>query len=384
MIRKKFLDLSSNYTLHKFCADVLKKRFPGDPVRQEINDSDADKLNFACPFCGDSQKDPNKKRGNLYLLTQTYKCYNDGCSAWVKLDKFIKEFALKYHLEIPELGEKKIEFKADVGANKKGFLIEFLINREVGKKLLSFDKIVERFSLIPCCLANEKSAVGQFIDRRMIRGLPVFEQSCYYDSREDKIYLFNLDLKSGCILGFAIRRIDDSASGPKYDIKNYSEFKRNGLVHEISDEFIQKVNSINNYFNILNIDFSKTITVTEGQIDSMFVRNCIATTGVTKSKQLLEKLVAKKNSRIFFDNDKAGREQSLALLNKGYTVFLWKKVEADLKKKHRNLKSEIESIKDVNDLFKFLAKAQPGLGFEEFNDYLDRNFSNDLLDLLLV
>lgn len=301
--------LDVSYTVVEFVEDVLKNRFPGDPLRQEINDTDEDKLNFACPYCGDSLTDPNKKRGNLYLRTQTYKCYNDGCSTWVPLEKFISKFALKYALGVPGVEKKKVEYKPATSIKKKGFLIEFLINREVGKQLLVFSEVVDRFSLIPCKDAESDSPIGKFIEKRKINKLPVFEQSCYYDSRQDKVYIFNLDLKSGKIIGFALRRIDDDYPGPKYDIKNYTEFKKNGLVPELDDDFITQVNSLNNYFNILNINFTQKITITEGQIDSMFVRNCIATTGVTKSKQLLASLVTKENSRIFFDNDNcnAGR-----------------------------------------------------------------------------
>ena len=377
--------LDVSYTVVKFVEDVLKKRFPGDPLRQKINDTDEDKLNFACPYCGDSLTDPNKKRGHLYLSTQTYKCYNDGCSTWVPLEKFISKFALKYTLGVPGVEKKKVEYKPATSIKKKGFLIEFLINREVGKQLLVFSEVVDRFSLIPCKDAEADSPIGIFIEKRKINKLPVFEQSCYYDSRQDKVYIFNLDIKSGKVIGFALRRINDDYPGPKYDIKNYTEFKKNGLVPDLDEDFITQVNSLNNYFNILNINFTQKITITEGQIDSMFVRNCIATTGVTKSKQLLASLVTKENSRIFFDNDRAGKEASIELLMKGYSVFLWNLLITDLRKTYPALTREINTkVKDVNDLFRFMLNHQPSLTFNEFNETLDKYFSDSAFDLLLV
>lgn len=377
--------LDVSYTVVKFVEDVLKKRFPGDPLRQKINDTDEDKLNFACPYCGDSLTDPNKKRGHLYLSTQTYKCYNDGCSTWVPLEKFISKFALKYTLGVPGVEKKKVEYKPATSIKKKGFLIEFLINREVGKQLLVFSEVVDRFSLIPCKDAEADSPIGIFIEKRKINKLPVFEQSCYYDSRQDKVYIFNLDIKSGKVIGFALRRINDDYPGPKYDIKNYTEFKKNGLVPDLDEDFITQVNSLNNYFNILNINFTQKITITEGQIDSMFVRNCIATTGVTKSKQLLASLVTKENSRIFFDNDRAGKEASIELLMKGYSVFLWNLLITDLRKTYPALTKEINTkVKDINDLFRFMLNRQPSLTFNEFNETLDKYFSDSAFDLLLV
>jgi len=302
----------------------------------------------------------------------------------VPLEKFIGNFAPKYKLDLPGLGEKSAEFKPEVSAKKRGFLIEFLINREVGEKLISIGNLVERFRLVSCAEANPASPIGKFIDRRKISTLPVFEQSCYFDSREDKVYIFNLDIKSGRVLGFAIRKIDDSFSGPKYNIKNYAEFKKNGLVPGLTDSFIQEVDSINNYFNILNVDFTKDVTVTEGQIDAMFVRNCVATTGVTKSKNLLGSLLSKKNARVLFDNDKAGKTQTLEFIKEGYRVFLWSKLTFALKKEYPGQIREIRSIKDVNDLFRFMLNHDTDLDFTRFNLFLDKYFSDSAFDLLLV
>lgn len=375
--------LEVNYSIQEFIEEVLKKRFSDNLIKQQINDSDNDKLNFACPYCGDSSRDSNKKRGNYYLSTNTYKCYNDGCGVWVKADKFVSLFAKKYSLPIPGI-ETKVEFKAAT-SSRKGSIIEFLINQEVGKKLLKFDELASRFLLTPCSEADPRSEIGKYIEGRKLRDLPLFEQSCYYDSRQDKIYLFNLDMKSGRVLGFALRRILDSWQGPKYDIKNYAEFKKTGVVRDLEDDFIQKVNSINNYFNVLNVDFSQTVSITEGQIDAMFVRNCIATTGVTKGKQLLDSLLVKNNTRIIFDNDQAGRVESLELLKKGYRVFLWSKVVHELAQKYpKDRRKILDSIKDINDLFKFLLEKDSTLDFNKFNLFIDDYFSNSALDLLFV
>lgn len=377
-------NLKVDYSLLDFCKELLKKRFPQSQIKQEINDEDPDKLNFACPYCGDSAKAANKKRGNLYLTTNNYKCYNDGCSVLVPLEKFVSHFAIKYQLSIPTIGKKKIEFNPNVSKKKKGFLIEFLINKEVGSKLLKFSDIVSRFSLIPCAEAMPGSPIYDFVTKRKINHLPIFEKTCYYDSREDKIYLFNLDLRSDRIIGFAIRHIDDSWEGPKYNIKNYAELKKNGLVRDLDEDFIIEVNTLNNYFNILNINFSKEVTVTEGQIDSMFITNCIATTGVTKSKQILETLLSKNNTRIFFDNDSAGIKASLDLIKKGFKVFLWVSALDELRKKYLAEGKNISKIKDVNDLYKFISDQDASLNFDSFNEFISKHFSNSAFDMILI
>jgi hypothetical protein len=378
------LDLKTDYSLQQFCKAVLKRRFPNELTKQEIYESDGDKINIACPYCGDSASDSHKKRGNLYLKTHTYKCYNDGCMVWVPLAKFISHFSTKYNLTLPGLEKKRVEFKPETTLKKRGFLIELLINREIGQKLLMFDDLVERFSLLPCSEADPESPVGRFVKKRKIDSLPVFESSCYYDSRQDKVYLFNLDLKSGRMLGFALRKLDDSMPGPKYNIKNYSELKKNGLVRDLEDSLIQEIDSLNNYFNVLNVDFSRPIIITEGQIDSMFLDNSIATTGVTKSKALLGNLVTKKNSRILFDNDKAGKQQSIELLKQGYQVFLWTKLISDLKKKYPQSARLLLDVKDINDLYLFLSIRDSSLTFVSFNSMLAQYFSDSAFDLILA
>jgi len=378
------LDFEINRSVDDFCKEVLKKRFPNDPIRQQINNTDRDKLNFACPFCGDSKKDPNKKRGNLYVTTGTYKCYNDGCGVWIPLTKFVAALSRKYDVSPPSINKPKVEFKVASPNKRRGSLIEFLINRQIGAKLLDFSEVARRFSLIPCKDAPMESPIYAYVLSRKINTLPVFEKTCFYDSRENKIYLFNLDLKSNKILGFAVRHIDDSYTGPKYNIKNYAEFKRTGLIRELDDDSIQAIDQVNNYFNILNVSFSEDLTITEGQIDSMFIRNCVAATGVSKSNQLLDNLASLKSTRILFDNDKAGRFKSIELIKKGYRVFMWAHALMELKSKYPKRISSIKRIKDVNDLFIFMSLMNPSITYDEFNQFIDSHFSSSTLDIIFL
>lgn len=62
--------------------DVLKNAH-ADPRKHNIKDFN-DRINFACPICGDSNKDPNKKRANIYKGNPLFMvCFNDGCRASV-------------------------------------------------------------------------------------------------------------------------------------------------------------------------------------------------------------------------------------------------------------------------------------------------------------
>jgi len=375
-------DILTNYSLSDFVKDLLKKRFPGDRLKQTVHDA-GDKLNFACPYCGDSKTDSKKKRGNLYPDRGFYKCYNDGCSIKVDTTKFVSKYVQTYGLEIPSVQAVEQQWVHLTAKKKKGSLIELLINRNIGSSLLEISYLASRFSLTPCKSADPGSRIGQFIEDRGLKGLPTFEDCCYFDSSQNKVYLFNIDLKSKKILGFAIRRLDQ-ISGPKYLIKNYAELKKNGLITSMSDEVIGDIDSLNNYFNVFNIDFTKPVFVTEGQIDAMFLRNAIATTGVSKSKLLLENLLSKQSALIFFDSDLAGKRQSIELIKKGYRVFLWSKVMMDLKSKYKVNQRTVSLIKDVNDLFQFIHSREEGFTFDEFNDFVLHYFSESPLDLIMV
>lgn len=377
------MNLQKNeYNVYSFVKDVLKRKFPESVHKQKIHE-EGDKLNFACPYCGDSHNDVTKKRGNIYFRTNSYKCFNDGCLKWTPLSKFVSEFALKYSLPIPKLIEDKNEEKK-VEVLRKGFLIEFLVNPEVSGALINFKDLQERFFLKPCKDAPEGSPIGQYVRNRHLINLPTFEQSCYYDSREDKIYIFNLDLRSGKVLGLSIRRINEDWQGPKYDIKNYSQFKKNGLINIADEKVITKIDTANNFFNILNIKFDKPIKVLEGQINAMFLENAIATTGVTKSKSVLGTLISKKNARILFDNDKAGKSETAKLIAQGYRVFMWSKLIGDLRKQYPDHRKWINDINDINDLYDFYIKVGLNPTYDEFNNIIDQYFSDSMYDLLYI
>lgn len=376
------INLLTGYNIHQFIKDVLKKRFPDDRFKQEVYES-GDKINFACPYCGDSKSDSRKKRGNLYPDRGFYKCYNDGCGVKSDIPKFISKFALKYSLGVPEV-KAEVQWSPQTSKKKRGSLIELLINKNASDHLLKIEEVVRRFSLTPCSEIDPDTELGIFIKNRDLNTLPAFQRCSYFDSREDKIYLFNLDQRTGKILGFAIRRIGEDIFGPKYLIKNYSELKKNGLVRNVDDDIITDIDSINNYFNVLNVDFSKPILVTEGQIDAMFLNNSIATTGISKSKLLLENLLSKSNTLILFDSDLAGKTQSIELIKKGYRVFLWNKVMADLRKKYNEDYRNVRLIKDVNDLYSFMLKHDTSLTFDLFNEFVLQYFSESPLDLLYV
>tara|TARA_R100001510_G_C7578796_1_gene152553 strand:+ start:59 stop:595 length:537 start_codon:yes stop_codon:yes gene_type:complete len=165
---------------------------------------------------------------------------------------------------------------------------------------------------------------------------------------------------------------------------NYSEINRDISKLGMTKDELNEIDSLNNIFNILNIDFNKKITICEGQFDSMFLNNCIASTGVGKIKETISMLSEEARVRILFDNDKAGKKESLNLLELGHEVFMWSKLVNDLKKDFPKYLIDIKKITDVNMLYVFLSKVNIRFNIKEFNRMLDGYFTNSMFDILYL
>jgi hypothetical protein len=121
--------------------------------------------------------------------------------------------------------------------------------------------------------------------------------------------------------------------------------------------------------------------IAEGQIDSLFLKNGIATSGVSKAKSILTAMGAV-DIKIVFDRDKAGKTSMLSFIKDGYSVFLWNSLMADLKKKYPGHIIRLSKIKDINDLFLFLASQDTDLTVHSFQDLLLNYFSTSVYDIV--
>ena len=377
------INLETGTSLKKFLEDVLKNRFPNDSVKQKVDDSNPNKINLSCPVCGDSEKKKNKKRGNIYLESNTYKCYNDGCMIFMGLDKFIAKYCHAYGLMPPDIFVRN-QTQSKVITRKKDSILNFLVNESLKNKLLDLDYFTNRFSLTRIDDFNEKSPTVEYIKGRYLHESFNFSECCYHDSKRQKVFIFNKDDISGKILGLSVRHTDPNYTGPKYKMMNYTEIDREITKLGMSKNELVEVDNLNNIFNILNIDYRADITICEGQFDAMFIRNCIASTGVGKTRDTLDMIRGEGKKRVLLDNDNAGRKESIELLKNGHTVFMWSMLISDLKKKYSNHASSIKSITDINKLYEFMKKINLNYSISDFNLMLDRYFSNSLFDLIYL
>ena len=246
--------------------------------------------NFRCPYCGDSQRHKSKARGYIYKLKNdhNYKCHNCGISRTftnflkdfdvVLYDQYVMEryksgitgknsntpnpnfqfektvFEKKHKINLPTIAELNTEHPAKV----------YLQDRKIPDKFLNQLYYCENFKK----WTNEQKYTFESTDK---------------DEPRIIIPLTN----NGEIIGFQGRSLNKN-SKIKY-------------ITIILDENQPKI------YGLDNIDWEKTVYITEGPIDSMFIDNAIAMVGADIDKMFL---ISNFNVDfvIVYDNEKRNKQ----------------------------------------------------------------------------
>jgi hypothetical protein len=141
-------------------------------------------------------------------------------------------------------------------------------------------------------------------------------------------------------------------------------------------------NKISNFYNILNVDWDKPVTIFEGYLDSIFFPNSIGAIGLNSINEMKFLMSDDLDIKFFFDQDEVGIKKSILMLNKGHKVFLWQKLNTELlKNKVDKFQAEkyLLTIKDLNKLVQEMKNTNPYDKLKLFN-----YFSNDIFDKLYL
>ena len=144
-------------------------------------------------------------------------------------------------------------------------------------------------------------------------------------------------------------------------------------------------NKLSHFYNILNIDFDKPITIFEGFLDSIFYPNSIGMVGAKNDQDLLRFLTesdADLKLKFFYDNDTTGISKASKMLKKGFSVFLWNKLFDKLIDKDKNKYSAKDKLKEIIDLNDLVKKAKNPNIYESLK--LEKFFSIDEFDLIYL
>jgi len=358
---------------------VLNKEFSNQQKRR-INDY-TDRLNFACPYCGDSHRNTHAKRGNLYFNRLFYVCFN--CDKKTTLDRLCKDFNEQID---PDKKLEMIEHLDSVmtySDYENDFLeaqFDDLINLSDIENAISQDLTpITDFQPIKVNGGVYKYLVNRGIGPELHKN--IYQGKYWKNEDESEWIIIMLNRRGDKVLGMQIRNLK---SGKRrmfkiYNYENLLEWVNLGKDVECSSDISKMViyNKLSYYFNILNVDFSNKITVFEGYLDSLFFPNSIGLVGVNTDFRFLENNGF--DVQYFFDNDEAGFKKSEEKLNDGFSVFLWRKLFESIIDKKKNedplkLWNRIVKVKDINKLAELVPNPYKKLELEKY-------FSKDVLDM---
>jgi hypothetical protein len=343
--------------IEELIGDILRRSFPGDASKQKIYLA-GNRLNFSCPYCGDSGNS-KKKRGNFYMNTLSYKCYNGGCGIFKDGYTMFRDFEVNKELNSDERSEILSIIKEGRERRKTVYGdvdISLFFDTDIKKLVIPRSLFIEKMGL--------EEVLGSKIEPYITRRNQIPDKRFAWDQAKEKLYLLNLT-RNDEILGLQVRNMSSNFSGAKYYTYKLSGIweKMLGVVNKEFLEECMKVDPISHVFNIGFVSFDDTITIFEGPMDSWLWKNSVALCSV-ENKFPFEF----ENVRYWYDWDSAGRSKTSELLSKGSTVFNWKKFLED-----HSL--QLNKKWDLNDLVNFLRSKK--IKIKRFENY----FTQEVLDL---
>ena len=358
---------------------ILNKKFANDSYIKRKIDVYHDRLNFSCVCCGDSLSDVRKKRGNLYLDTLVYHCYNCGEHMGINtlLHRFGEELSNEDKITVHEIQQNAKKFEKRVSSSQSSMSMTLLNKLAIPKDIL--------FRQLGIISPYKDITASNYLKSRMIsiKDWKYFA----YNPLTKELYILNTS-PSDRVIGFQIRQLDPKSHKQRYTssrlTKIYSDvFNKdiNGIVERLllkeplGQKYIDEEDGVENIvanldrlsgiFNIMNVNLSQPLTIMEGPIDSLAIANSIALQSAAKHLDGFFDEV--ENVRYLFDNDKTGKEMSLKKMKNHKKVFLWGQYLDMIKSK--------TNIKDINDLQKQ----------NLFNiDIIEKCFSDDEFDAMYI
>jgi hypothetical protein len=359
--------------IENLIAEILKQQFSSIPQKQTIKYASNGNLYIACPFCGDSKTNLNKKRCCIYLDTLSYYCFN--CSASGNLIYFFKHFGIdsydlldleKINLEITNKPKQTI-----IDIFEKS---DLTIIQELKSILIPYNEIIKLYDLI--------DPIGDAKLEILKRNL-ITNDKLKSSKDGNKLYILNT-IKIENELYISYINIKNINSKFKYYILNLEKiYKDTGKDFESIKHLYEKYNRSLNIFNYLNLNLDKQFFVFEGELDSLLFEQLtniqsIALSGA--SKELSNNLI---NAIYFYDADATGLKKSIQTLKENKNIFLFSKFCKDV----FNLNTKQFKKLDFTDLILYLINKQ-NMSLDEIKNKIKTNInnhiSNNQLDVLFI
>jgi len=327
--------------LQKNLSKILKKEFPSTPEKHNFDfreRADGTRLNFACPYCGDSTKVLTKKRGNIYIPGFNYHCYN--CRTHTDLETFLSDFDLEIESKDKVyIFQENEAIKKDLKTNSSyldfSHLTDFNLLEKYG---VDREEIIKKFNLSEIT-ARENWWIKKYLTERFQTNFKVFAN----DKKLNRFFIFNLT-PNGKVIGYQVRNFKRD---PKYVTHTLEMiYEHLGKQYDKSNKALKEVNRLSFLFGLSTVNFNKQITVFEGPLDSFLFENGMSVCGIDNDFPLDIPI------RWMYDYDNAGIKKSIEKLNNGGSVFLWRKYLKDLK-----FKLNVNKL-DFTDLMKYIKQKE--------------------------
>ena len=292
----------ASYEYIQFLNDHILPYLPTPNIKY------GDRINFRCPFCGDSKKSATKKRGWFYLNGGGYYCFNCGTS--------MSGIKLLEQLAGTDFGDIKSEY------------IKIFLKSGMSGQLSSTHAIpVDEpnvFNVKSIVNPNWKHALSDdaksYLENRRIFDAPYFKDQLYstYGANQQDEYI---------LIPWVVNGID-----AYYQLNDFKHIK--GL------KYIFPKNKKKLIYGIDNVDPSfPYIFIFEGVYDSLFVKNGVAsgTKSITEYQiKLLKSRWPRHTLCCAYDNDKAGISSIAKLIENGTNMKFFKWFDATTKQKDIN------------------------------------------------
>jgi hypothetical protein len=372
------------FYLKSIVERILDKEFTDSRKRKTIL-YPKNRIQFACPYCGDSHKNPNAKRGNLYFNRLMYVCFNcEKKTTFTKLSKdFNQQIDPEKRMEMIEYINQNLQYE-EVKDDFTEAKFEKLIDFEDLKRVLNSDFVnITDFKPIDKTKGIYKYLINRGIGDEMQKN--IYQAKYQMGENNHQWVICMLNRKGDKILGMQIRNLK-SGKNRMFKIYNYEnllewinhEKKIKGeetIEMDISEVAIY--NKLSYYFNMLNVDFSRKITIFEGYLDSLFYPNSIGLVGVSTDTKFLEN--NNLDIQFFYDNDHAGHKKSEEKIKQNFPVFLWKKLFTEIVERKDSKDPDrhfyrLNQIKDLGKLNELMPSSYKKLRLFDY-------FSEDGYDL---
>jgi len=335
--------------IKKTLQDILDQTHSS--TKKQTIKTTKDGYNFACPVCGDSEKDLDKKRAWILTNKETpyFFCHHE-CGG-MTMSKFLKRFNLTWKEETSDIfdnfmGPLVTETKKKYKYDPKVKALE-----EIDRLSVSLKDVMLAFGIVPI---TKSSPAYKYLESRNLEHLihrfgyqPKWKRLIIFNTLEEPMYARRYS-ESGewleitaKVIGFQAR---DITGNNKIKYLTYTLEKIRGecgLDYKVKPGCEDYVKLLADTYFSTETAPNDDIYILEGPIDALLVKNGIAITGASKVNKHLSR---SNRAHYIFDNDETGRKAQTTQFKywpDSTKIFDWKSICKLVKH---------DGIKDINDL----------------------------------